>query len=141
MFKFSFRQQVLLGFGISIILVLLVGILSYKSINQLESDSLMVDHTQKVIRTSNNLLQMMIDAETGMRGYVATNEKVFLDPYNAALPSVHSDIELLKSLIADNPIEVRRVDSISAFADAQLNTLKVNIDARPARGLDYMIKR
>ncbi len=140
MFKFSFRQQVLLGFGISIILVLLVGILSYKSINQLESDSIMVDHTQKVIRTSNNLLQMMIDAETGMRGYVATNEKVFLDPYNAALPSVHSDIELLKSLIADNPIEVTRVDSISAFANAQLSTLKQNIDTRPAQGLDYMIQ-
>ena len=32
MFKFSFRQQVLAGFVVSIILVLVVGILSYNSI-------------------------------------------------------------------------------------------------------------
>jgi CHASE3 domain sensor protein len=81
MLKFSFKQQVFAGFAISVLLVLLVGVLSYKSIHQLESDSTMVEHTQKVIKTSDNLLQMVIDAETGMRGYVATNDKVYLEPY------------------------------------------------------------
>src|SRR5271163_3249697 len=98
MLRFSFRQQVFAGFTVSVILVLIVGILSYKSIHQLRSDSAMVDHTQKVIKASSNLLQLMVDAETGMRGYVATNNKSFLDPYNQALPRIHSDLELLKSL-------------------------------------------
>src|ERR1700761_5802717 len=107
MLKFSFKQQVFTGFAISIVLVLIVGILSYNSITQLESDSNMVEHTQKVIKTSNNLLQLMIDAETGMRGYVATNRTVFLDPYNSALPGISSDLNELKTLIDDNPIQVR----------------------------------
>jgi CHASE3 domain sensor protein len=47
MIKFSFRNQVLAGFVASIILVLLVGILSYNSINQLEDDTVWVYHTQK----------------------------------------------------------------------------------------------
>ncbi|MDB5110975.1 MAG: hypothetical protein JWR67_2089, partial [Mucilaginibacter sp.] len=34
MFKLSFRTQVLSGFIVSVLLVLIVGILSYKSINQ-----------------------------------------------------------------------------------------------------------
>ena len=55
MFKFSFRNQVLAGFAVSIILVLLVGVLSYKSINQLEDDTVWVDHTQKVIKTTNKI--------------------------------------------------------------------------------------
>jgi CHASE3 domain sensor protein len=56
MLKLSFRNQVLTGFVVSIILVLLVGILSVKNINQLEDDTSLVEHTQKVIKTSTNLL-------------------------------------------------------------------------------------
>src|SRR3954466_8366671 len=99
MLKLSFRNQVLAGFIVSILLVLAVGVLSYKSINQFRDDTGWVEHTQKVINTSNNLLQLMIDAETGMRGYCATNNPVFLDPYNAAIPKIHDDINQLKGLI------------------------------------------
>ncbi|TSJ39497.1 response regulator [Mucilaginibacter corticis] len=140
MLKLSFRNQVLIGFAVSIVLVFIVGILSYNSIDQLESDTVMVDHTQKVIKTSTNLLQLLIDAETGMRGYGATDKKLFLDPYNAALPSIHSDLEDLRSLIPDNPIQVRRVDSLTHLVSDQLNILKTNVDARDTKGLDYMVQ-
>ena len=140
MLRFSFRQQVFVGFAMSVILVLIVGILSYKSINQLESDSNMVEHTQKVIKTSTNLLQLMIDAETGMRGFVATNKEVFLNPYKAALPYIKKDVEQLRELTPDNPTQVRRVDSLSVLVNAQLNILKTNIEVRPIRGLDFMVQ-
>ncbi len=140
MFKLSFRQQVFAGFAISVILVFVVAILSYKSINQLESDTAMVEHTQKIIKTSGNLLQLMIDAETGMRGFVASNHEVFLDPYKAALPSIHTDIAVLKSLTVDNPIQERRIDSLNGLTVAQLDIMKENITQRPTLGLDYMIQ-
>ena len=140
MLKLSFRQQVFAGFAFSVLLVLVVGVLSFKSITQLENDSDLVEHTQKVIKTSTNLLQLMIDAETGMRGFVASNHEVFLDPYKAALPSIHSDITLLKSLVADNELQSKRADSLNSFVVAQLDILKTNIDARPTKGLDFMIQ-
>jgi signal transduction histidine kinase/CheY-like chemotaxis protein/CHASE3 domain sensor protein len=140
MLGFSFKRQVFAGFAVSVLLVLFVGVLSYKSIRRLESETLRVDHTQKVIKTSTNLLQLMTDAETGMRGYVATNNKDFLDPYTSALPIINIDLEQLKSLIADNPAQVRRVDSLTSFVNQQLNILKVNIDTHPFKGLDYMVQ-
>ena len=140
MLKFSFKQQVFTGFAISIVLVLIVGILSYSSITQLESDSNMVEHTQKVIKTSTNLLQLMIDAETGMRGYVATDKQVFLDPYNAALPHIRTDLSDLKELIADNPIQIHRVDSLNGLVADQLSILKVNIETLPEKGLAFMVQ-
>lgn len=139
MLKFSFRQQVLAGFVVSIILVLCVGILSYNSINKFEDDNKWVDHTQKVIRTSTNLLQLMIDAETGMRGYGATNNKLFLDPYNEALPNISYDLDNLKTLIGDNSTQISRVDSIRKLVNAQLLILKTNVDARQSQGLEYMV--
>ncbi|MEO6630171.1 MAG: CHASE3 domain-containing protein, partial [Mucilaginibacter sp.] len=139
MLKFSFRQQVFAGFAVSVFLVLLVGLLSYKSINQLEGDSAKVEHTQKVIQNTTNLLQLLIDAETGMRGFVATNKTSMLDPYYDALPKIKSDIEQLRELIQDNSIQVRRVDSLGTLVNAQLNILKTNIEVRPIQGLDYMV--
>src|ERR1700749_4344126 len=113
MLKLSFRNQVLAGFAVSILLVFIVAILSFNSINQLENDTGMVEHTQRVIKTSTNLLQQLIDAETGMRGYCATNKKIFLDPYNAALPVVNTDLNDLRSLIPDNPVQVKRVEQLT----------------------------
>src|SRR6201985_3860289 len=130
MLKLSFRNQVLTGFIVSILLVLAVGALSYKSITQFKDDTGWVEHTQKVINTSNNLLQLMIDAETGMRGYGATDNPVFLDPYTAALPLIHTDLTKLHTLISDNPIEIARVDSLNLLVDNQLGILKANVETR-----------
>jgi CheY-like chemotaxis protein/signal transduction histidine kinase/CHASE3 domain sensor protein len=140
MLKFSFRRQVLAGFVVSIILVLTVGLLSYTSIRQLEDDNKWVDHTQKIIKASTNLLQLMIDAETGMRGYGATGSKVFLDPYNTAVPRVSSNLQDLKTLVADNPVQLRRVDTLTTYVTNQLGALKNNIDIRVSKGLNYMVQ-
>ncbi|AYL96341.1 response regulator [Mucilaginibacter celer] len=141
MLKFSFRQQVLAGFTVSIILVFIVGILSFNSLIKFEEDNTWVDHTQKVIHTSTSLLQELIDAETGMRGYGATNKKVFLDPYNAALPKIADDLANLKDMVKDNPMQIKRVDSINKLVKDQLLILKTNIETREAQGLDYMVQR
>ena len=140
MFKLSFRNQVLAGFAVSILLVFVVGYLSFSSINQLEDDTVLVDHTQKVIRTANNLLQQLVDAETGMRGYAASGRAVFLDPYNAALPEVHNNLEDLRSLTSDNSIQAKRVEELSRLVNSQLNVLKVDVEARDKQGLAYMVQ-
>jgi len=140
MFNLSFRQQVFAGFMVSVILVFIVGLLSYKSIRQSKSDAALVDHTQKVIKTSDNLLQLMTDAETGMRGYAAIGDKTFLDPYNTALPQINNDLNELRNLIADNYIQVKRIDTLARLVGSQLNILKEDIETRDSKGLEYMAR-
>ncbi|MGF7038695.1 response regulator [Mucilaginibacter lappiensis] len=140
MLKFSFRRQVLAGFVVSIILVFVVGVLAYTSIRQLEDDTDWVDHTQKVIKSSNNLLQHLTDAETGMRGYGATNNKAFLEPYNEALPRISVDLQSLRDLTKDNLLQQKRIDSLTSIVADQRNILKLNIDTRESKGLEYMVQ-
>jgi CHASE3 domain sensor protein len=96
MFKLSFRQQVSLGFVVSIALVLVVGIFSYRSLKQLQNDTVWVEHSHQVIKSSDILLQKLVDAETGMRGYVATGNEVFLEPYHAALHVIGTQLNSIK---------------------------------------------
>ncbi|MEO6522326.1 MAG: response regulator [Mucilaginibacter sp.] len=140
MLKMSFRQQVLTGFVVAIVLVINIGIWATISIKQLEEDTNMVDHTQKVIKNSTGLLQLMVDAETGMRGYGATNNKDFLEPYNAALPSIVERIDSLKNLTVDNASQQRRIDSLKTLVHKQLDIIKDDIVTRETKGLDYMIQ-
>jgi CheY-like chemotaxis protein/CHASE3 domain sensor protein len=140
MLKLSFRNQVLTGFAVSIILVLIVGVLSIKSINQLENDTVRVEHSQQIIKGSNNLLQLIIDAETGMRGYAATNNEVFLYPYNASVSHINNEINTLHLLTANDPGQSARVDKLAELINQQLYIIKDNIDTRAAKGLDFMVQ-
>ncbi|MDB5127156.1 response regulator [Mucilaginibacter sp.] len=139
MFKLNFRNQVLAGFAVSILLVLIIGILSFKSIKQLEDDTVWVNHTQRVIKATNNLLQLLIDSETGMRGYGATANKTFLDPYNEAIPRITESLNQLTVLAQDNPTQLKRIDSLKTLVNRQLTILKVNVETRETKGLDYML--
>src|SRR5882724_4428623 len=60
-----------------------------------------VDHTESVIQHLQQVLQGVVDAETGARGYVLSQSEDALVPYNAARQSIPEDIEALERLIAD----------------------------------------
>lgn len=141
MLNLSFRNQVLAGFAVSILLVFIVGMLSFNSLKQLKDDTVMVEHTQQVIKISTNLLQQLVDAETGMRGYSAAHKKPLLESYTAALPVIASDLSELRELVADNPIQTKRVENLSALVNRQVDILKTNIETRDQFGLEYMVQR
>ncbi|MEO6148848.1 MAG: response regulator [Mucilaginibacter sp.] len=141
MLKFSFRNQVLAGFALSIVLVFVVAILSYKSIQKLEADNTKVQHTHLVITVSSNLIQSLIDAETGMRGYCATGKKPFLEPYQASAPLAEKNVSLLRALVRDNLEQTLRVDTLGRFVTEQLSIMKTNITTYNEHGLKYMVDR
>lgn len=141
MLKLNFRAQVLTGFAISILLVFIVGIFSYRSINQLQDNQIDVEHSQQIVTASRNVLQHLIDAETGMRGYVATAKTKFLDPYNAAIPRVNQNLARLETLVDNDPDQQNNVVELTALANTQLSILKNNVDQREVLGLETMVAR
>ncbi|RYY35828.1 MAG: response regulator [Sphingobacteriaceae bacterium] len=141
MLKLSFRNQVLGGFGLSIILVFTVAVLSYTSLNTLEEENVKVGHTQLVIKTSNELLQRLTDAETGMRGYCATSKNAFLEPYTTSAAAIPRQVALLQSLVDDNPEQVDKVDAMAPIINKQLVILRNNIEVHDKFGLEYMVAR
>jgi len=138
MLKVSFKQQVLTGFAVSFLLVFLVAIFSYSSITQLEDDQAKVEHSEQLIHASRDILQRLIDAETGMRGFVAVDKPIFLDPYKAALLVLNSDIAKLKELAVESPNQQKDLDSLYLLTNRQLELIKNNIDVRDVVGLQYM---
>src|SRR5690242_11693048 len=74
-----------------------------------------VDHTQRVIGRTNELMTLSADMESGMRGYVLTGNEAFLEPYRTAQPIIFPQIDGLQSQVADNPGQVERLQRARAL--------------------------
>ena len=78
-----------------------------------------VEHTLRVQATTNEVLALAIDAETGQRGYLLTRDTAYLSPYNAATLAVSDRLDKLKSLVSDNAEQMAAVGRVADLVQAK----------------------
>jgi len=110
--KENFIRNLLIGFGISFILLVFTSIASYTSISNLLESQQMVTHTNEVIAELENILSTAKDAETGQRGFLLTGDNVFLDPYNGSFAKIQVSIANVKRMTSDNPAQQKSLADI-----------------------------
>lgn len=120
-------RVVQLGFGSILTIMLGIGITSKLSLNRLIESNEWVSHTQIVKEHLEDIKTLLIDAETGQRGYILTEKPDFLDPYNQAKTDFESKFQTLRELIRDNPQQVSRLDSIYDDAQQKMDDLATKI--------------
>src|SRR5918993_5846045 len=98
-----FKRNLLIGYSISLVLLVISSVASYISIQNLMNSSEMVRHTNEVIQYLNDVELAAKDGESGQRGYLLTGEQSFLQPYNGALERTKTDLRQLRKLTTDNP--------------------------------------
>jgi len=79
-------------------LLLVAGILALLIRNTTQAMDL-VEHTDQVIALTTEIQKLLIDQETGLRGYQATGDPQFLQPYHDAEAPLARDFPALESLI------------------------------------------
>lgn len=100
------------GFAVGILLVLLVGASSFLALRKQTDDEEWLRRTYKVLNQVNYIEQLLIDMETGRRGFRCTGDKKFLQPYYESQPKVAPAIEVLEGIVADNPVQSARVHDL-----------------------------
>ncbi len=107
-FKALLRRTVVIPV---IALVLLAAVL-LGGIQSLKRSMQWVDHTDQVISSGRQLIKLIIDMETGLRGYLNTGRDEFLEPYNEAKPVIDAKFDAMNQLVFDNPAQQGRLASI-----------------------------
>ena len=87
-----------------------------------------VDHTFKVRLQNKLLINNMVDAETGQRGYLLTRQVNFLEPYNKSRAQLSTTLQTLKTLVSDNPAQLQRLDTLQGFIALKNSLMLLNID-------------
>jgi signal transduction histidine kinase/CHASE3 domain sensor protein len=71
------------------------------------------ERAQRVLVVANRLERLVVDLETGERGYLITKSRKFLDPWDGArvaYPNITAD---LRQLVADDPEQTARVRGLT----------------------------
>jgi methyl-accepting chemotaxis protein len=132
--RWSIGSKIGSGFGLALVVVLVVGAVTYGSIRKFNSSADWVRHTHEVLTGLEELMSGMKDAETGERGYIITGEPRYLEPYNAARDLVDQKLNLVRGLTSDNPIQQQRLEVLGALVADKFTNLQVVIDLRKAKG-------
>ena len=74
MIKWNVGMKIGAGFALALAILIIIGVVAYRSIGKLIDTAGWVDHTQQVLVSLENVLSLMKDAETGQRGFLLAGE-------------------------------------------------------------------
>lgn len=110
-FKRIATRNTLAPLGLAVLLsgIFIVLILKLVAVNE------WLSHSDRVIAGAHEILQLVVDAETGQRGFVITRKDSFLEPYNESKRVLTGKLGELKTLVSDNPLQVERLNQVEAL--------------------------
>ena len=118
------------GFILAIPAICIIAILVTWS--ELREDAVSVhreiDRSEATLTATNDLLQLLYSAETGVRGYVTTKQADFLEPYNRAVAELPNGLEQLQNL-PRNTSGQQDIDRITTLVKQELNLLAQALDS------------
>ncbi|MFG1710412.1 CHASE3 domain-containing protein [Nonomuraea sp. M3C6] len=107
-----------------IVLALVVGatfVTLLFSIADMHRSQLRTRHSTQVLVVANRLERLIIDMETGPRGFALTGQQQFLQPWQEAVAAYPGEIDKLERLVADNPAQQARARRIAAAGTSYID--------------------
>ena len=111
-FDFKIKQKIVFGSSLALVLVVILSFLSFRSIESLLQTSHWVKHTHQVIANAALIEKLVVDLETGERGFLIAGKEEFLEPYESGIKSLSSLLKETIILVSDNPAQVERLKDI-----------------------------
>lgn len=136
----TFGKKIAVGFLVSFVLLLVVGLASYRSIQTLAQTSYKVSHSHAVLEQIVNLQVSLRDAETGQRGYVLTGIEGYLAPYNSGHDAAPRLIATLREMTQDNKEHQQELAQLLPLVEAKMTEMQSTIDMRRQQGLEATAK-
>jgi adenylate cyclase len=140
MMKLSIQRKIILGFGLTSSLIVIVSSIGYYSAFRLRDTNRKELYAKKVLTKLEEVLAEITDAETGQRGYLLTGEPRYLEPYQKAINKVKDDIKQLQSLTAENPYHQKKIEVAIPLINQKFAELQHTITLRNEQGLDAALE-
>lgn len=89
-----------------------------------------IEEAQLTRGAINKLLQHMLDAETGQRGYLLTGDARYLEPYNAALADIDDNLNALRQLFTPYREQLAEFGLMSRHVSRKLAEMDLSVRMR-----------
>lgn len=100
--RLSLKYKIFLASGIWALLSLVVSIVVATNVKRADSAQEDVLSNSNIIQSFSNLMLILVDMETGLRGYLLSGEEVYLEPFSTAEGKFEEQVRALTDLIVDD---------------------------------------
>ncbi|MHB1230547.1 MAG: CHASE3 domain-containing protein [Halothiobacillus sp.] len=134
--KWTIGTKIGVGYLLALFMLVVLGMIAYWSTISFVEASRMKVHSYQVLDDLADMLSSLKDAETGQRGYLLVGDDSYLTPYRTGTVSIQKDLQRLRVLTQDNPMQEQLITALEPLIAAKLSELKETIDLRKSKGLD-----
>ena len=89
-----------------------------------------MEEAQQTRGAIDKLMQQMLDAETGQRGFLLTGNGKYLEPYDAAVGDINQTLGTLRQLFAPHEVELAEFVLMSGHISRKLAELDLSVRMR-----------
>jgi signal transduction histidine kinase len=126
-------------FVICFVTLIATAFSSYENLQKLKLHNEWMEHTWSVKDHLKNINLLLMDAESGMRGYFMSDNPAFLGPLKTAKAKLPAEFEILERAVRDNPPQQEKLKQLRALFDEKMQRFDQGIAVYKDGGLKDII--
>lgn len=113
-----------IGFAAALVVLVVIAVASYRSIERLRGDVHLVEHTLQVRSAVYELLARCADARIAWRNFLTDSPGSDMGSFDAVSASIDQQLDVLKALTADNALQQKRLAKFDEVVERDLATMR-----------------
>ena len=132
--KSLLNRKIQLAFGSAMLMLLVVGAISYRGMVVSSESDRWVGHSHQVLESIQDLVFAVESIESNSRGFALTGKESYLESYRAGLLKIAQDQASIRSLTLDNPEQQRQIPVLENLTAQKIQRAELIIRRRQSRG-------
>jgi methyl-accepting chemotaxis protein len=132
----SVNQKLILVFSLSVAIIAVVGGGAYFSSVKLIGNVAANNQTRSMLVSLGQIHINAAEIAVGARGYVATGNQVYLEPYRERTAQLRASIRKAYDVVADNAVQRQRLADLEGLVEAHLDLTERFVGTRTQIGFE-----
>ncbi len=127
---FSEIKSVKAGLIFILILIIGIGVASYRNINEVFESAELRTNSYNALNSLGDVLSQIVIGEESQRSFIITGDESYLESFKKGFNNAVSDLSNLKSLLKDNKSQINKLQQYDTLLVYRFNSLQTTIDIR-----------
>jgi len=126
----SIGKKLYTGFIAILCILIVLSVMTYNNFNKQQNSNNWDKHTYQVLMLLDDVMESMINMETGQRGFSLTGKDNSLEPYHSGKEQFDRSISEVMDLTSDNPIQQERLSNLKSISQEWVQIAESSIALR-----------
>ena len=138
---FNEIKTVKAGLVFILILIIGIGVASYRNINEVFETAELRTNSYNVLNTLEDILSQIVSAEEGQRSYIITGDESYLEPFYKGEENAKNDLKSLESFIKNKQAPKKMLMQYDTLITKRFENLQTTIEIRKSGDFESAANR